>query len=274
MEKILIRFKEQEEKETRKLRLEEIKDEFQKNSIPIYFLTDLYKYSKGDRRLVEFFINSYSRKIKSIKDFEDILVDELEKNFDFICVDYMNILITCSLVSKVSFSLFANIVSAHNKSVYSINKIIRGNLIFYEESGYYYYYSFFKRFLDISREKFFSFKSLEKIRLKLIGLIIEENNFNLEYLKLASKEMERNRLEEKVIDCILKYGIDYFGDGFRKYSQDFFNNPTLKVLILLKNENKMNESSINYLVNDFKSTSLFKVILQEYFYYMGKSFKY
>lgn len=257
-----------------KIKTETIYDLFRKNNIPETLFSDLRETTEDHRVLLEYFTEKYQKKqILTISEFNNKLCAEYENCSEICCRKTLDVLVVCSLITKIPFSLFANIISHYQLSTYKTNKLVKEKFIFFEKKGYYYFSPFFKEFLARAKTKYYTTEKIEESRKILLHYIQKEKHFDLEYLNLCMDQAEQEVLENKIVTCILLYGSEYFIEGYHKLSSKNLFRKDLKLFLLLKNNKFLNSATINYLITDFKHEKLYLHIQAEYYYYMGRNLK-
>jgi hypothetical protein len=248
----------------------EVARAMEKNFIPLCKLEELFNYTKGNRFLIQFYLDNYNGKVNTISLLKNKLIEIYEKEFEFNSINEFNVIATCNSLKKISYSLFANLACHYRLSTYQLNKITKEKTIFYEENGYYIFYPFFLDFLNKKVEQSISDETKGKLRTILVSNLIMENNFLLEYYRFARTKIEKIAMEKRIIDTIKKSSYLYYENELKTFDHSQLENQSLKLLVMMISETNLNTKSINYFLEDFSKDELDEVLLNESAVYLGK----
>lgn len=248
----------------------EVARAMERHFIPLCKLEEIYNYTKGNRRLIQFYLDNYNGKDNTISLLKNKLMEVYEKEFEFNSINEFNLIATCSKLKKISFSLFANLACHYRLSTYQLNKIIKERTIFYEDNGFYIFYPFFLEFLNKKVEQSISDETKGKLRTILVSNLIMENNFLLEYYRFAKTKIERIAMEKRIIDTIKKSSYRYYENELKTFDHSQLENRCLKLLVMMVSETNINKKSINYFLEDFSKDTLDEVLLNESAVYLAK----
>lgn len=244
---------------------------FRDGSVPGQRLERIYDYTWGNPTLLRHYVKTYNRREDTFARLKAWAVSSFEKDFSFDSPAHLNLLAACSMLTRISFSLFANLTCHYKLSAYERGTTLLKSGLFREENGFYFIAPYFRDFLAKKVEQYFSGESMEKIRSLLVGYLIQEKNFQTDYLKLAGTPVEKKAMENRLAGCILERGADYYDNDLLKMDIDEVEHPGLRLLMMLERNFPFNEVSIRCILKDLEQDPFHKLLMPRYAIFMGRN---
>lgn len=252
---------------------EEARKLFKDGEIPDHQFSKTYAYTRGNPHLINYFVDNYNKREDSFAKLKNYVMNWYELNYTFDSPAHLNLLAACCRLSRISFSLFANLAVHYKLSAFELNASCREGKLLYEDNGYYRFYPYYHEFLQKKVEQYFGTESLEKTRKLLVSLLVGEKNFHVEYLKLAATKLEKQAMENRMVEMILSRGWDFWDNDLLLVSPEELENSGLKLLLMLSRDFPFNEISIRYLLEDLKNDPLCSLLQAQHCYYLGRNLR-
>lgn len=243
---------------------------FSEFKIPLTHLEPLLDYTGAIDHFIYFYLFQYRKDKDNFQKLKDWLGEMYEIHYKFSSNSIYQLLISIGFLSKISFTLFANLCYCFKVSPYKVRQDLMMAGLIKESEGYYKVVPFFKEYLIKIREQNFSRQRLRKIKAILIENIKNEKIFLPEYLLLADSPKDTIHLENQFTTSIKNKTLQQVSPYLKNHELPPLKNQGLDLFIRLSKETYHLKPSLVYLIHQFKKHPLYKNGLKHLIYLFGK----